>query len=379
MPVFTASYPEFFLYKIARYWLLPAVLCLAPLASTQAATNLYSAEVTVPDQGKSARADGLRKALSKVIVRVSGDPDAALSSAGREIAGQARNLVQQFGYKRVPQSAAENSAQASADNQDNPPTDLRLQVSFNPAAVNNALRRADLPVWGSERPKTMLWLAVTGEGAPHLINGDLARPLEKIAEQRGLPIVLPGEDAEARKRANAADVIAGYDDRLRAVAQGHGASHLLIAKIRSNAGGWQGQWTLTHNGKTLDNWSDSASGETQLLADAMRRTADTYARRYAVAGGAASSTVIVAVDHLSSAHDFARVSNYLTGLTAVESAVPVLVNSDYVLFSVKLSGDANVLRRSIGLADWLHADGDATNLADVYDLNTAAVGYRISR
>lgn len=366
------------MHKFTKYCLLPAVLGLLPLYSAQASLNLYSSQVAVPDQGKSARADGLSAALAKVIVRVSGDPDAALSSAGRGVAAQARNLVQQFGYKRVPRK--DEQSQSADDDTDQPPsTDLELEVSFNARAVNSALRQAGLPVWGSERPTTMLWLARTNSGAPGLINGDEAAPLQQVAEERGLPIVLPGQDAQERKRANAADVIAGYNDRLQAVARAHDASHLLIAKIRDNGGLWQGQWTLTHNSETLDQWQDSASSEAQLLSDAMRRTADVYARRYAVSSSASKSTVLVAVDNLSTARNFARLSDYLSGLTAVDSAIPVLVNPDYVVFSVQLSGDVDVLRRSIGLAEWLSVDDAATDLAGIYDPNTTAVGYSISR
>lgn len=375
------------MHKFAKYCLLSAVLGLLPLCSAQAALDLYSAAVSVPDQGSSARAEGLQAALTQVVVRVSGDPDAALSSAGRSVAMQARSLVQQFGYQRVPQkgeqeqphnSSAQEQPGDAAPNQ-SPPTDLQLQVSFNSRAVNSALRQAGLPVWGSERPTTMLWLARTGAGAPRLINGDEAAPLQQAADARGVPIVLPSQGAQERKQANAADVIAGYDDRLRAVARTHGAKHLLVAKIGNSGGLWQGRWSLTHSGETLGRWQDSASSEAQLLTDAMGRMADIYAQRYAVSSNAPKSTVLVAVDDVSTASNFARLDAYLSGLTAVDSAVPVLVNPDYVVFSVQLSGDVDVLRRNLGLADWLSADAAATSLAGVYDADATALGYSISR
>ena len=110
----------------------------------------------------------------------------------------------------------------------------------------------------------------------------------------------------------------------------------------------------------------------------MARVADTYASSFAVSAGEATSTALVAIDRLGSAREFARASDYLAGLTAVKKLLPVSINPDYAVFRVEMAGNTDMLRRSIGLADWLAEDEAARDLAAPFAAQGVPVGYRIT-
>lgn len=380
--------------KIAKYWakswLCALVVCW--VLPVQAAVDLYRAEVPVKNQSSEAREDALQDALGEVIVRISGDADVALTSAGRSVTARARQLVRQFGYKRVAleqdEAAANTSKPAEPEQKDDQvrpereeeaATKLVLQVQFNVGAVNNALRGAGLPVWGAERPKTIVWLAQTQGGAPALVRGEQAKPLIETAQARGVPLAFPSQDSTERQRANAADVVAGYNDRLLAASRGYGASHLLVGRLKNSGGLWQGGYALMQGESTLDSWEDSASSQAQLLSDVMQRVANSFARSYAVSASDAANTLVLAVDGLNSARSFARVSNYLADLTAVKTVVPAFINQDFAVFKIELSGDAKVLGRSIALADVLAVDEASSALAQPYADGGQVLGYRLVR
>lgn len=376
----------------AKAWLCVLVVCWAVPA--QAAVDLYRAEVPVENQSSEAREDALQEALGEVIVRISGDADVALTSPGRSVTKRARQLVRQFGYKRVAVEQKETAANTSRPTEPKPEqedsqgrtereeeaaTELVLQVQFNAGAVNNALRGAGLPIWGAERPKTIVWLAQTQGGAPALVRGEQAKPLMETAQERGVPLTFPSQDSAERQRANAADVIAGYNDRLLAASRGYGASHLLVGRLQNSGGLWQGRYALMQGESTLDSWEDSASTQEQLLSDVMQRVANSFARSYAVSANDAANTLVLAVDGLNSARSFARVSNYLAELTAVKTVVPAFINQDFAVFKIELSGDAKVLGRSIALADVLAVDEASSALALPYADGGQVLGYRLAR
>lgn len=346
----------------SKLGLLLFVLLLSPAAFAAAVDNLYTGEAPVPDQSSQARAEAFKQALSKVLVRVSGDADAARTQAGRAILDDAKSLVQRYGYEKTAKD------------------ELHLRARFDARRVDGALRQAGLPVWGRERPKTLAWIAIdTGASASLLSAGgseDKASALQRTADARGVPMALPRLDAAERRRVSVSDVLRRDDDRLRSVSRAYGANHLLIAHV-SRSGDWQGRWTLLSGTDSLASWQSRSADLDSLLAGAVRHVADIYAHRYAVYAGGNGALVAVGVEAVENAGDYARISRYLADLTAVQSVTPVLLRDNAVVFRVELNGGADVLERSIQLADWLAPDDAARDLAGFYASGDKAAGYRI--
>lgn len=374
--------------------------------------DLYVGEVPIADQSAEARAEALEAALGQVLVRVTGDPAILEREHAAELPGHASDWVQSYGYavagKEAPAderageadaasetvaggragktdavaptdgAAAGEAAEGEGDEDEEP--GLLLRARFDNAAVERALRRAGLPVWGRERPRTLMFLVIEDEA--DIVSAqtaeELAAAMRETAERRGVPLVFPERDGTERREVRAADIRYGKPEGTLVAAQDYRASHVLVGRVEQVGGAWRGEWTLSHRGETMAEWKGAAAERDRVLSDAASRLADIYARRFAVYGGVEADTVVaVAVDGVASIEDYARIRRYLRGLTSVETAIPVLVNREAVVFRVQLRGDAHTLARGIELADWLHEDELARNLAGLYAVAGRALGYRI--
>src|SRR5690606_36341490 len=99
----------------------------------------------------------------------------------------------------------------------------RVNVGFNATRVNQALTALGRPVWGPERPLTLLWVAfddglgeralLGANEAAGVVNPELAELMRTaqaefaaVANERGLPITLPLLDLEDLTAVGFADV-----------------------------------------------------------------------------------------------------------------------------------------------------------------------------
>ena len=112
------------------------------------------AEVLVTSDSDSQLKMGARAGLLQVLVRVSGTPEVLTSSL---IAGSLRNpsaYYYQYSYESTDKLL----------NIDGAPTSARLlRIHFEPSAVARLLRQGVFPVWGSNRPSVLLWIAVSDD------------------------------------------------------------------------------------------------------------------------------------------------------------------------------------------------------------------------
>lgn len=347
-----------------RRLILLLLVLLAPAAPAAEMDDLYVGTVPVPDQSAGARQEALRGALEPVLVRITGDPAILRRQGVDALLEKAPEWVQRYGYE-----------DGGGDDDS-----LRLRARFDATAVQNALRQAGLPVWGRERPQTLVLLVIEGEA--DIVS---ARDVETVAstmldtaERRGVPLVFPRRGGDERRRLRAADIRYGEIADLATVAKRYDASHVLVGRVERVSGAWRGEWTLNHRGDTVTEWQISGAGRGGLLAEATERLSDHYARRFAVYGGAEADTVVtVAVDGVAGVETYARIGRYLRDLSVVETAIPVLVDREAVVFRVQLDGDAALLARSIALAGWLREDPLAENLAGLYAAGGHALGYRV--
>ena len=306
--------------------LLPALLVVT---SAQA--------VTVPDLYDTAQpVDGSRdaafaEALNTVLVRVSGQRDAALRvGAVRD----PRKYVQRFGF--------------TADNV--------LEVGFDSSSIDQLLSNAGLPIWGRERPATVVMFGVEESGgAWRWLTADMPaqerEAIARVARQRGLPLKWPVMDAHERAEASS------DSPGLLQVAARYGANAVLLGRSR----GGTVQWTLLS-----DDGAVQASGG---LEDGVHLAADTFAHVFAASGSSLGS-VIVDVAGISDLNAYAATLNYLEGMTLVRGVALEQVAGGNMRFRLAVRGDAATLRRAIALDRRLvpqdTADGAADRLAFRY-------------
>lgn len=251
------------------------------------------------------------EALRTVVVRVSGQRDAP-ARLGSALANP-RQYVQRFGV-------TENQV---------------LQVGFDDVSVDRLLTQAGLPIWGRERPATMVVLNLEEAGGDWV--SFEASPADKdrmtrAAKERGLPLHWGSLDAQDR------NILFSVQDEaaLLPIARRNNANALLIGRGRRDAL----QWVLA----SVDGLSQSSGA----LEQGVHFAADAFAKVFAAAGNSLTH-VTVDVAGITNLDAYASTLNYLEGMTLVRSVAVQSVTGDVLRFRLTVRGDATTLQRSISL------------------------------
>jgi hypothetical protein len=346
----------------ARVWLLVGLLL--PLAAPRALPLAELCQVTVPVAGADAeqRNQAIEQALEKVLVKLTGSRSIAMRPEVADLLKSAAPLVQQYRYGAAP---AADTAQ---------PQQRWLQVSFDAAALQQALRAKGLPVWQAGRPNVLLWLGLEQGGARNFLQPEsdveLAATIAAVAAERGLSLLFPLLDVEDLSQLRASDLWGGFEDRLRAASQRYAADLVLVGRLGATSpGSWSSSWVLLHSAQA-ERWQSRGASAPAALAAGLQEAVDRLARRYApLESRGTSNRLLVRVSDVRDARGFAGVDRLLRALDVVEEVALVSVEPDRVLFSVKARGGADALQRATALSRWLLAEPDAAGVdADRPDL-----------
>jgi len=306
--------------------------------------SLYSAQVTLDQEEADPRARAYEMALADVLLRVSGS----------ELSMDAEMLELLFPNP------------ASYVVQFRPGADDTLWVSFDGDAIQNTLRQAGQTVWGSDRPLTLIWLAVDwGQGEREIIaaddpvrSRDEARSIDRnrllrqrvldIAERRGLPVAFPLLDTIDLQNLSFSDIWGGFDDALIAASERYEADTILVGRVRP-ASSQRNRWSFYFGGEERT-WN----GEPELV---ISQVADLLAAEFAISGTAVLETVDVTIAGIESMDAFGAVQNLLAEMTVIEQFSITEVNGDRIRFRVAAIGGADRLRRALRFSGLIEQNG----------------------
>jgi hypothetical protein len=298
-------------------------------ADATTVTHLFEATVPLADRSAAGQAEALQEAMRQVLVRVTGQRNAGYEPALTPLIDDARRYVQQFRVVGTNQ----------------------FFVGFDGARLERSIAATGQPLWGHERPGTLVWLA-TEEGARRAIidaqsDSDLKRAVDRIATLRGVPLIWPGS-ASGR---GFNDVWNGSPDSLGATAAEHGADAVLVGRAsRSAAGGWRVRWTLLY-GEENSAWSGS-------IDEGVHGAADKFAGVFAAGGGQGDTPVVISVSGIGDLGAYAQVTSYLESLTLIRALSVDELAGDTVVYRAQVRGDASRLARAIELGNRLASTQD---------------------
>ena len=317
----------------SRLTILLLVIVAAPVWAVEVA-SLYTAQVPLDQEQNNPRAAAYEMALADVILRVS----------GAELANDPEMLELLF-----PDPSAYIV-------QFRPGEDDTLWVSFDGEAIERVLRQAGQTVWGSDRPLTLVWLAVDwGQGEREIVGADDpirgsddARSIDRnrllrqrvldAAERRGLPVALPLLDTIDRQNLSFSDIWGGFDEALLGASERYEADAVLVGRVRP-ASAQRNRWSFYLGGEER-----SWNGEPELVINAV---ADLLAAEFAISGTAIPEDVELTVAGINSVQSFGAVENVLSNLSVVERFAIVEVHGDRVKFRVTAVGGMDRLRRAL--------------------------------
>ena len=309
--------------------------------------GLYEAEVPVPDQSASNRKSGISAALRSVLVKLTGDRNVFGKSSAIDIVKDAEKYVQQYEYR---------SKQVLTRGRNISEKQLHLWVSFNARALNDSLRNYAIPVWGQERPSTLVWLATKNDQRRKLITQDdetsYIEIINQRATQRGIPLIYPLLDLEDTLVLKADDISEGYTDVVQQASARYNSDAILTGSIEPvQEGLWEGRWSVSLQGQT-SSWITRGDIPAVVLDEGIDSLADVLAQRFAPAGSSTHDAIVeITVEGVNDYERYAKVSEYLASLTSVTDVRVKTAESDKVTFELLTQGGEQAITQSIELGN----------------------------
>ena len=229
----------------------------------------------------------------------------------------------------------------------------RLVITFDPSSVARLLREAGLPVWGSNRPGVLVWMAVARDGERFLVKGDenlqVIELMREHARRRGLPLLFPLLDLTDSYSISAPEVWGGFLDRVGSASNRYNPDLVLTGRIRQmSSRRWSGKWFW----RIADDWQSVESlalSEAELVRDLIDQLADEMAGRYAL--DSSRGLVRMHIEGVKNLERYAVVAAYLEALTPVTHSTLTGLNVDTVTFDLETEGQYEQLIKIIGLGE----------------------------
>lgn len=330
-------------YSLLSWLLLPSLFCLQAAVAEQVG-NLYEGEVPVTGQSSETRAAGIQQAFALVLVKVSGDRGLLSNPQIDGLLQRASSYVQQYRYRSLDDSPARVTA---------PEADRLLWVRFDDRAVNRLLRESGVPVWGTTRPSVLIWLGEESGAQRSLVSLEqqvaLNNALNRVAGNRGLPVMLPLMDMEDRNTLSVSDLWGGFETDIRRASQRYLPDVILVGRLSRLGSEWRGEWDLYLPDK-VNRWQTRAQSKNALAEEGLQQAADALALRFApqqVTEG--SHSLRIRIHGLSRLEDYVLVKDYLQSLAMIEQLDLLAASPNQLDFLARVQGSRELLERGIQL------------------------------
>ena len=287
-------------------------------------------------------ARGARAGLLQVLVRVSGTKEVENSSLIASSLRKPEVYYYQYSYESTDKTLQIDDEAVPAQ---------LLRIHFEPSAVAKLLRRAGFPVWGSNRPGVLLWLALSDVDGRRILSGnevsEITRALQDQARLRGLPLLFPLLDLEDSASLSTAEVWGAFLGRIADASTRYNPDCILTGRIqKDSADRWTVNWSyqIDREWRVTDSVTFSAD---EMIRSMVDRLANELAERYAI--DSSRSRVTIRIESIENLDDYASVSNYLESLGPVLNSYVVRVKGGEVEFKLDTEGQNEQLIELIQL------------------------------
>ncbi len=310
--------------------------------------GLYEVEIPVVDQTESVRDEGLQTALRLVLIKLTGDRQAAARTSLLPLLKRARSYLQQYRYHEVSKTEETESGELIHS------VETRLWVKFDEENLNQALRALSVPVWGRERPSILIWLAISDQSGRHLVgleNGaEYVQPIDRRAAQRGIALLYPLLDLDDSRALRASDVWGGFRQPIFDASRRYHADAILTGAIESPVPGiWEARWTAYIDNQ-MANWTGESDLLEAVLDEGVDKLADILAAQFArTAVFAGVNQVRLSVADIINVDQYARVLRYLSSLNSVSDVEVKKVEDGRVTFLLEAHGGELAVSQAIEL------------------------------
>jgi hypothetical protein len=317
--------------------------------------GLYEAEVPVQDQGQSSRQVAVTEAMKRVMVKLTGDRNAAGRYDLIPVIESAERYVQQYRYLEAESVNQDNSLNVTDQ--------LILWVRFDEANLNNALRDLGVQVWGRERPSTLIWVAMEKDNSRRILQPDIEpevfREIGNRAESRGIVLIYPLFDLQDNSSLRVSDIWGGFDYPVINASKRYNPDLVLSARVESPIPGiWEGFWNVYLGDGQQLSFTTQGSYPESVFIEGVDGVADIISDRFTHGVVAPLSQSVLKVIDIISVQQYAKVLNYLQSLSPVADVEVVQISPGNIEFNVSAHGGSQALDQAITFGGVLEPIGE---------------------
>ncbi len=336
--------------------ILLSLICLHGKVYAIRVPGLYEAEVFVQDQSVQVRQLALESAMNMVLVKLTGDRNAAARMELRPVIDNAQDYLLQYRYLEPDQ----DRILTGLDDQ------LTINVRFDETNLNNALRSLGIQVWGRERPSTLIWIATQNETNRTIIQPETTpevfNEIEARAKQRGIVLINPLFDLQDSSALRASDIWGEFHFSVQNASQRYYPDIILTGKIESAVPGiWEGQWTVYLNDE-IEQFFTQGSYLEAVLSEGIDGLADIIATNYSNSTMADIGSVELQVVDVVTVEQYAKVIKYFESLSPVTAVEVLEIKPGQVNFRISAHGGASAIDQAINFGRIIEAVGNNQNL-----------------
>jgi hypothetical protein len=313
--------------------------------------DLFTVELPVADQTTSLRLESFSEAFKQVIVKASGSDEALRSPAFERPIKSSARYVKQFRY----------ITRKSLDDEEVEAARLYLRIDFNQQLIESLLRENNFPVWGRERPSSLLVISYDVNENIKLVaddsTPDLVEALDQAASVHAVPVLFPLMDLEDIALVKIGDIVSRQYDSIDTMATRYAPDALLVGQIVGRSGeGWYGDWEVRF-AEQIFKWKFKASSKQAVIDQVIKHLARVLALEYALEDHRrVEQILLLSVSALDGIDNLIAVQKYLKSLNVVDSVRVAMINEDVITYRLKLRNDAEDLQRLIEFGEVLEQE-----------------------
>ncbi len=357
-----------------RYFIVLFIVISALVSSMQIfaveVENLYNAKVIVNSQTNAERKSALQQAMRAVVLKVGGQKTLLSVKEIKKAVKNVNRYVANFRYQRNGEN-------------------IQLIVSFDENKINQLFDKINAPIWGSLRPKILLWLVeesgltrtIVSTSTHSLdINNDLPQMVEDFSALRGLPILMPLMDLTDANNISTFDVWGRFAAQVQLASNRYNPEAIIIVRLSNSS-----LVPLAISNEMIDekecllckkpqlqyalDWSFIADAQSysieeingqifseitygtapkELLQQALSTISDKIYLKYALMNNG-DSTYTIDVANISSLKQFIKVEQFLEQLSSVKSVKLLSASGDNRRFELSLKSSGQALLASLKL------------------------------
>lgn len=297
------------------------VMGLPAMALTN--VDLYRAEIVIDQSENNADTRAREAGMKQVIIRASGDPQAADNEVVKKALSQSAQYVSQLGYGKIGEETS-------------------LRMSFSGPHIRSLLSQAQLPLWPATRANVLVWMVEETSYDRTIIwehsRSETLVNLQQQARERGLPVTVPVGDFDDVTGVAVSDLWGGFIQPVGQASQRYPVDAVLVVKVQ----GESLRWTLYDQkpatiGVTRQAPISGANNGADAANKMINQISDYYAKKSAVLVASESSESVKArFIELNDAMGFFQLENKLKALSSVASLDIIKIQGNQVTFDVHL-------------------------------------------